>query len=161
MAKRIGKGSGPKGSGKKGTKKMAGGTATVATGHNSVNKKAIKEFFARLDRVHDEKEQANSGFMSDIKELFEEAASVTGFKRKVFRMLYQEHRHQTKLSNVLANFDANERDDADRLMAAGTAFGENSPFGRWCIAQGDSSGDAEDSAQNEPGADEFEQAAST
>ncbi len=152
MAKRIGKASSRKNVRKAPDRlrssKRAAAADSNGIGHNStgavIPKRQMKEFFDRLDRISDAKETDNAKHMADIKAVYDEAKDKLGVKSKLVRMYYQKHRAELKFDAAMEAFDANERDDADRLMAAGASFGEQSPFGRWCLAQGEKRTGTED-----------------
>lgn len=110
------------------------GDALAGEGHNTLIKtKEVADFFKKLDNIHDKKESENAKHMADIKALYDQAASECGVSRAVFREVYSEHRHQTKLADKYKEWDEEKRDGHDRLMAAAASFG-NTPFGIYAQA---------------------------
>jgi uncharacterized protein (UPF0335 family) len=111
----------------------------VGIGHNTKipSKKDLSGFMVRLDKLHEEKAEKNAAFMSDIKGIYGEMAAKFGVSRKISRMFYGIAKSQESLADQMAEFEKKEKDDMDRLIAAGQSFGSDTPFGAWCIAQGD------------------------
>ena len=126
----------------KGAKDAVSGVVTgdnVGIGHNTKipTKKELEGFKSRLDKLFEEKAEKNATFMSDIKGVYGEMASKFGTSRKIARMFYNIAKSQESLADEFAEFEAKEREDMDRLIAAGQSFGKDTPFGAWCLAQGE------------------------
>lgn len=119
-------------------KAAAPGPANQSIGANSriPTKKEMEGFFNRLDRLFEAKASKNAEFMTDIKAVYEEASSKLGVSRKVFRLYFGKYQSENRFADTLAELEPKETDDVDRLMAAGQAFGEDTPFGAYCVAQG-------------------------
>lgn len=112
--------------------------ADGGVGHNSRIPpiKEMKPFFTRLDKLFEELATKRGEFMSDIKTVRGEAAGKLGVGRAVFNMYYDKYRAEMKFADKLSELEPKHADDMDRLMAAGQAFGADTPFGAYCIAQG-------------------------
>lgn len=116
-------------------KKKAAAKKGSGIGDNSnlkVDRKALKGYIERLDNVHEEKRSTNAGFMSDIKELYQEAANALGVPRKLVRELYAEHEYERKKQEHDKEREAGESMQMDKLRLALGSYA-NSPLGKAAV----------------------------
>jgi len=104
-------------------------------GHNyRVDKKKAKAHFDDLDRLHKEKAETNAGYMADINNVYEKAATALGIPEKIIKKEYKKHKALKAIENDRANLESDERDMLDSLDLALGSF-KNTPLGRAAIEQ--------------------------
>ena len=93
-------------------------------GHNSKIKKAdVRKSFERLDKLHDEMESSRGEYMSDINQLYDEAANNLNVKRKNFRATYKKHRKALAEQRKEAGRETEDQHQCDVLQVAATWAG--------------------------------------
>lgn len=99
--------------------KKDGDTGETRRDHNSAHdKKAMTEFYERLDRLHNDFESTAGEFRSDVKEVLNEAADELGISRKVLGHDYRARRAEMKRKKKEEGFEAPEKESLERIRAA-------------------------------------------
>jgi len=120
-------------------------------GHNyRVDRKIAQEHFAKLDRIFADKEESNAGYMADIGNAYEKAASALGIPEKIVKKVFKRHRAEMAAAADYANLETDEKDVFDSLMLAHEFF-KNSPLGKAAVERKERQEAAEDMVPDDEG----------
>ena len=105
----------------------------ASTGHNLRKvKEAVVPFAERYNSLLNAKEENAAEYMSDVKELLEEAANDLGCPRKIVRQALQDQRRQIKQGDKEAELEPTERDQLETLRDALGLFSDT-PLGQAAV----------------------------
>lgn len=110
--------------------------ASNGQGHNSLpNTKTLEEMEKRIFSLEDQAAESAAEFRSDISNVLEEYATKTGCSKSALRMFHNKAKAEKAFARRMADLDGSKKDDFDRLMAAATSFGTDTPMGAYARMQ--------------------------
>jgi uncharacterized protein (UPF0335 family) len=95
---------------------------------NTASKEAIQAFLDRIHTVTDDMEAENAAARSDIKAIYDEAATGLDMDKAALKLIVKKQRSDMKSEKKAKQMDAKQRQTLERCAQA---FGADSPMGAY------------------------------